>query len=65
MKDYYVYSHDPKILENHGEVYYPRLRTSFVLLRTSLELHEIRNIEGVYDARECEIGHLCLSNEEV
>lgn len=58
-KDYYVYSHNPKLLEEHGEIYYPKLKVDYVLMRTDLELHEIEYISGVYDARECEVGRLC------
>ena len=55
MKQYYVYSHKPEGLKEIGEVYYPKIKMSFVILTTDKELYEIHCIDGVYDARECEI----------
>ncbi len=58
MKQYYVYSYEPEKLNEIGEVYYSKINMSFVILATDKEIHEIRSIEGVYDARECRIGEL-------
>lgn len=59
MKQYYVYTHEPERLNDIGEVYYPKIKMSFVILTTDKELYEIRSIKGVYDARECKEGKLC------
>lgn len=59
MKQYYVYSQNPEKLKGIGEIFYPKIKMSYVILMTDKELHEIRTFDGVYDARECEIGKLC------
>lgn len=56
MKQYYVYSHDPEKLNEIGEVHYPKIKMSFVILTTEKELHQIWSTEGVYEARECDMG---------
>lgn len=58
MNEYVVYSTNPSLLETVGEVYYPRIRMSFVLLKTELTLHEVRQLEGVYEARTSREGQL-------
>jgi hypothetical protein len=54
MNQYYVYSRSPEKLNAIGKVHYPKINMSYVILETPKELHEVRCVEGVYDARMCE-----------
>jgi len=59
VKSYFVYSTVPESLSNHGDVYYPKIKMSYVILTTDLSYYEIRQLDGVYEVRECETGSLC------
>lgn len=58
MKDYYVYTNEPESLKDFGQVYHPKIKMSYVLFSTELELTEIWCLPGVYEARECEKGSI-------
>ena len=53
MNQYYVYTTEPELLKEKGQVYYPKIKMSFVVLTTDCEVYEIRSIGGVYDVKEC------------
>ncbi|MCP1184967.1 hypothetical protein [Paenibacillus sp. 1781tsa1] len=58
MKNYFVYTNEPELLEVVGSVYYPKIKMSYVIFTTDLETTEIWKIPSVYEVRECEMGRL-------
>ncbi|KZE65044.1 hypothetical protein AV545_03740 [Paenibacillus jamilae] len=51
MNEYFVYTEQPQLLENYGEIYYPKIKVNFVGFKTDLNQEEVRNIEGVQEVR--------------
>lgn len=60
LNQFYVYTNEPEKLTDIGEVYYPKIKMSYVMLLTNKLLHEVRSVEGVYDVRVCETGSVVI-----
>ncbi|MNK73656.1 hypothetical protein D3C87_931540 [compost metagenome] len=60
QQQYIVYTNEPHLLAEYGEVYVPKIKMSFVVLTTDMDLLGVCNLPGVYEARECEKGRLCI-----
>ncbi|MEC4565479.1 hypothetical protein L8C07_05935 [Paenibacillus sp. CMAA1739] len=51
LNEYFVYTKQPELLEEYGEVYYPKIKVSFVHLKTKLHKEEVWRLKGVYEVR--------------
>ncbi|MFB5759007.1 hypothetical protein [Paenibacillus medicaginis] len=60
MKQYFVYTNEPELLNPFGDVYIPKLKMSFVVLTSELDITDVWNLPGVYEAKECEKGTLSV-----